>query len=177
MRRWVYRARQFFSALLGHVLPEEMAEARRALGPNLYPIFAALPTQYKRHAITVYRRVRDAGCTDPHVLQAALLHDAGKYDPSTRRHVTIAHRVIIVLLKATPPGKRLLKKLARPSPSGLTEYFLYPFHLSRHHAELGAHLAAQHSAASEVVDLIAQHHQHDYVSAGLSVLQAADEQS
>jgi putative nucleotidyltransferase with HDIG domain len=147
------------------------------LGPNLYPIFAALPSQYKRHALEVYRRVREADCVDPPVLQAALLHDAGKYDPATRRHVTIAHRVLIVLLKATPPGKRLLKKLARPSPHGLPGNLFYPFHLNQHHAELGARLASQHGASPEVVELIANHHRHDIVGAELTTLRAADEQS
>jgi putative nucleotidyltransferase with HDIG domain len=154
-----------------------MAETHRVLGQNLYPLFDALPAQYQRHALTVYRRVCDAGCTDLHVLQAAILHDAGKYDPATRRHVTIAHRVIIVLLKAGPPGKRLLKKLAHPTPHGLRGYLLYPFHLNQHHAELGARLATRHGAPPEVVDLIADHHRHDIISAQLATLQDADDQS
>ncbi len=154
-----------------------MAEARRVLSPTLYPIFAAMPAQYRRHALTVYRRVVDSGCDNSHVLQAALLHDAGKYDPATGRYVTLAHRVAIVLLKATPAGKRLLGKLARPSTRGPLGYILYPFYLSRHHAVIGAHLAAQHGAAQEVAELIAQHHRHDHARAGLAALQAADEQS
>jgi hypothetical protein len=174
---WLYRSRQFFGALLGKVRADELAEARRVLGPTLYPIFAAMPGQYRRHALSVYRRVRDGSCEDPHVLQAALLHDAGKYDPVSRRYVTIAHRVVIVLLKATPAGKRLLGKLARPSLQGLSGLLLYPFYLSQHHAEIGARLASQHGAHEDVVELIAHHHRRDYMSAGLRALQAADEQS
>ena len=60
-----------------------MAEARRVLGPRLHELFAAMPGQYRRHMLAVYRRVREAGCDDPRVWQAALLHDAGKYDPAT----------------------------------------------------------------------------------------------
>ena len=175
--RWLYRSRQFFSALLGRVGAAEIAEARRVLGPDLYPIFAAMPGQYRRHGLTVYRRVRDSGCRDPHTLQAALLHDTGKYDPASGRYVTIAHRVIIVLLKATPPGKGLLRMLSRPSPVGLSGFVFYPFYLSKRHAEMGARLAQRRGASPEVVDLIAQHHRHDATNARLSILQAADEQS
>jgi len=157
-----------------------MAEARGILGPGLYPMFAAMPGQYRRHALSVYRRVRDGGCDDIPVMQAALLHDAGKYDPVARRYVTIIHRVVIVLLKAMPAGKRLLGKLARPSPQGLLGFLLYPFYLSQHHAEIGARLATRHSAPQEVVDLIAHHHHRhgqSYASTRLEILQAADEQS
>ncbi len=177
MYRASYRSRQFFAALFGRVQPDEMSSARRVLGPNLYPLFARMPSQYRRHALTVYRRVIDAGCTDPHVLRAALLHDVGKYSPSTGRYVTLGHRVAIVLLKATPPGKRLLKALARPNPQGISGILIYPFYLSSHHAELGSQLAASHGAAPEVVQLIARHHCHDLNLSGLSTLQAADDQS
>lgn len=154
-----------------------MAEARHVLGPSLYSIFASMPGQYRRHALAVYRRVRASGCGDPHILQAALLHDAGKYDPVSGRYVTIPHRVVIVLLKVTPMGKRLLRKLARPSPQGVFGLLLYPFYLSQHHAEMGARLAAERDAPQEVVELIAHHHRHDHISAGLRTLQVADEES
>ena len=88
-----------------------MAEARRVLGPRLYELFAAMPGQYRRHMLAVYRRVRQAGCDDPHVCQAALLHDAGKYDPATGKSVGLAYRVAIVLLEATRPGRRVLRRL------------------------------------------------------------------
>ena len=176
--RWLYRSRQFFGALLGTVSREEMREARRVLGPLLYPMFAAMPAQYRRHALTVYRRVREAGCDNPYVLQAALLHDAGKYDPTSGRYVTLGHRVAIVLLKAVPPGKAALARLARhSSPQGLKGYLLYPFHLNKHHAEIAARRAAGLGADRQVVDLIANHHYPDAPVQGLKVLWQADEAS
>ena len=176
--RWLYRSRQFFGALLGRVSKEEMAEARQVLGPHLFRMFAEMPSQYRRHALTVYRRVREVGCDNPAVLQAALLHDAGKYDPESGRHVTLAHRVAIVLLKTTLPGKRLLVRLAEHStPQGLAGYLLYPFYLSKHHAEIAASRAASLGATPEVVDLIAYHHRHDHTDTVLAALQAADEAS
>jgi hypothetical protein len=176
--RWLYRSRQFFGALLGRVSKEEMAEARQVLGPRLFEMFAELPAQYRRHALTVYRRVQEGGWDDSSLLQAALLHDAGKYDSESGRQVTLAHRVAIVLFKATPPGKRLLVRLAEQSePQGFTGYLFYPFYLSKHHAEIAARRASSLGATPEVVDLIANHHRHDYASHALATLQAADEAS
>jgi putative nucleotidyltransferase with HDIG domain len=175
--RWLYRARQFFSALLDRVGEEDMQEARLVLGPRLSEMFACLPRQYRLHGLQVYRRVRQAGCQDLWVWQAALLHDAGKYDPATGRHVTLMHRVAIVLLKAVPGGRRMLAWLARPLPTGVAGLVLYPFYLSKHHARLGAQLARQHGAHDEVVRLIARHHARATLIPGLRELRAADESS
>jgi hypothetical protein len=171
----VYRSRQFFGALLGRVSDAEMAEARRVLGAGLYAMFAELPMQYRRHGLTVYRRVVGTGCEDLAVQQAALLHDAGKYDPDSRRYVTIFHRVAVVLLEAFPWGKPLLRRLSRPG--GRRDFVLYPFYLSRYHAALGAKLAARYGASKEVTALIAGHHRRGDQSGQLLVLQVADEKS
>jgi hypothetical protein len=175
IRRGVYRSRQFFVALLSGVSTEEMAEARRVLGPDLYTIFAPLPKQYRRHAFNVYRRVVDAGCIDRTVQQAALLHDAGKFDPSTGCYVTIIHRVIVVLLEALPLGRPVWRWLSKSRPR--RDFVLYPFYLSRNHPSLGAKFAAKHGASSDLVALIAGHHTHGVQSRQLSVLQAADDKS
>jgi hypothetical protein len=151
-----------------------MAEARRVLGPSLYSLFRAMPEQYRRHALDVYRRVKSAGGSGPPLLQAALLHDVGKYDPGTGRYVTVAHRVAIVLLEALPGGKGLLRRLAAPGRGNGVVF--YPFYLSRRHAALGARLAAEYGASSEAVRLIAGHHGRADDSA-LKLLQSADEES
>jgi HD superfamily phosphodiesterase len=137
-----------------------------------------MPGQYRRHALTVYRRVSEQGCEDPAVLQAALLHDAGKHDPTSGRHVTLGHRVAIVLLKSVRPGRLILSRLAEhDDPEGLGGYLLYPFHLSKHHAERAARLAAQLGAQPEVVSLIVNHHSRSHADPALTALQAADEAS
>ena len=175
VRRWAYRSRQFFVALLGTVSAAEMAEARRVLGPDLYSLFAALPQQYRRHALNVYRRVVEAGCSDIDVWEAALLHDAGKFDPISGRYVTIFHRVAVVLLEIAPGGRFVLRKLSRLRR--LRDFVLYPFYLSLHHPYLGARLAAERGASGAVVELIASHHKRSGRSAQLMVLQAADDRS
>jgi hypothetical protein len=172
--RWLYRSRQFLVAAFARVSEEDMAEARRVLGPSLYALFKAMPEQYKVHALNVYRRVKSAGGSDPALLQAALLHDSGKFDPQTGRYVTIMHRVAVVLLEALPGGRRLLRRLAAPGRGNGIVF--YPFYLSRRHAALGAHLAAQHGAPQATVRLIAGHHGRADDPA-LKLLQSADEDS
>ena len=144
------------------------------LGPSLYEVFAAMPGQYRKHALVVSQRVKSLGGSDPDLLRAALLHDSGKYDPDTGRYVTVAHRVAVVLFEALPGGRCVLKRLAAPGRGNGMVF--YPFYLSRRHAALGARLAAQHGASPAVVRLIAGHHGRADDPA-LKLLQAADEES
>ena len=174
---WAYRSRQLLTALLGRVSDSEMAEARSALGPAPHKLFAAMPRQYRRHGLAVYRAARENGCDDPVVLQAALLHDCGKYDPVSGRYVTVVHRVLVVVLKNLPGGNRLAHTLAsrgRRKPGG---WLFYPFYLSRNHPRLGAELAARSGTQADVVRLIATHHGPNSSDNQLWALQAADDKS
>jgi hypothetical protein len=165
------------AALLGTVSDSEMAEARSVLGPASYKVFAAMPRQYRRHGLTVYRTVRENGCDDPVVMQAALLHDCGKYDPISGRCVTVVHRVLVVVLENVPGGNRLARTLAsqgRRKPGG---WVFYPFYLSRNHPRLGAELAARSGTPAEVVRLVATHHRPSSNDIQLWALQAADDKS
>jgi hypothetical protein len=178
--KWLYRSRQFFAALgVGaRVGREDAREARRVLGPDLYRLFAAMPGPYKRHGLHVYRKVREAGGSGESLLQAALLHDSGKYDPVSGRYVTVPHRVAVVLLGAVPLGRRALAWLSRHREAGgLAGYLLYPFYLSKHHPHLGARLATKHGASPELARLIADHQRPNATDETLRRLQAADENS
>jgi hypothetical protein len=178
--RWLYRSRQFFAALgVGARLSgDELAEARRVLGPDLYRLFEVMPGPYKRHGLSVYRKVRAAGGTGEGLLQAALLHDSGKYDPASGRYVTVPHRVAVVLLAAVPLGRPLLARLSRKREArGFAGYLLYPFYLSKHHPRLGAQTAREHGASPELVRLIADHQRPNAHDEALRRLQAADDRS
>ncbi len=174
--RLAYRVRQFFTALTGKVDRAAMSEARKVLGTDLYRVFASMPEQYRRHALGVYGRIRANGCFDPVVWQAALLHDSGKYDPANGSYVMLGHRVAVVLLEALPGGKPILHRLSRRNDaSGLVGRALYPFYLSQHHARLGAKLADEHGASTDVVDLISGHHNKVKDDERLAILQSADD--
>ncbi len=178
--RWLYRTRQFFTALgIGARLSrEDVVEVRRVLGPDLFRVFSSMPRPYKRHGLSVYRKVLLAGGSDPALLQAALLHDSGKYDPGMGRYVTVLHRVAVVLLEAVPAGRPLLEWLSREGAvKGLRGYLLYPFYLSKHHSRLGADTARKHGASPELVRLIAEHQTPHAADDSLRRLQAADDRS
>jgi hypothetical protein len=162
-----------------------MAEARDVLGPDLYELFASLPGQYRHHMLKVYRRLRESGCDEPDAWRAALLHDAGKYDPESGRYVFLPYRVAVVLLASVGPGRSLLRKLSSPGPgSRVGEKGLawrmgwrFPFYLNAYHARLGAEQAARHGASQSVVRLVAGHHRDSSGDPLLAALQWADERS
>lgn len=145
------------------------------LGPALFGVFVVLPQPYRRHGIAVYRRVREAGGDDIALLQAALLHDCGKFDPASGTQVTVWHRVAVVLLEALEPGKAVLARLSDGRKGPLR--MLYPFYLSQEHPRLGAQRAKQYGASPETVRLIASHQGYRGADEMLQRLQAADDRS
>jgi hypothetical protein len=175
-----YRPRQFVGALVARVDPADRAAilAQAKLPPTLAALFVRMPRPYQWHALNVARRLLAQGQRDPLLLQAALLHDLGKWDPATGRRVRLLPRIATVLLHRTPGGPRLLHRIASGPPSAGS--WRYPWYLQGHHPALGAALAARHGARPEVVALI-RHHEAATPAldppqrARLSALQAADE--
>jgi hypothetical protein len=155
----LYRARQFFGAALARVDAPERAAilAAAQMPPPLAALFQRMPRPYQWHALNVARRLRAAGHDDPVLLQAALLHDMGKWDPATGRRVLLPYRVAAVLLRRAPGGPRLLRRLGAGPPGPRS--WRYPWHLQNQHPALGAHVAAAHGAPHEVVALIRHHEQ------------------
>lgn len=164
--RALYRARQFREALRPTMSAAEQREAEETLGPDLAPLFASMQRRDQRHCFDVYaslRRPRSDRGGDQEILQAALLHDAGK-GRLAGAHVRLWHRVAYVLLEAASPG--LLHRLARDRNA---------FACLHNHPARGAALAQAHGASPAVVDLIARHEQHDAADERLHLLRAADD--
>lgn len=92
-----YRVRQLRRALSPRVTVEEIAEAEAHLGPGLFPLFAGMQSADQRHCLDVYHLLREQGETEPHVLAAALIHDAGKGGEAAL-HIRTWHRVLYVAL-------------------------------------------------------------------------------
>jgi putative nucleotidyltransferase with HDIG domain len=148
---WLYRAKQFFRALDARVDSAERAVlAERLNGPQCR-LFEAMTAQDQRHALDVYRALRQSGLCDPELLQAALLHDIGKTSGDTR--IKLGHRVLVVLLRAFLPG--LLQWLAARERGA----WCRPFYLHFNHPALGAEMARQAGSSEMVAKIISDHHE------------------
>lgn len=164
----VYRARQFFAALTaGQLSQVDRALIESYLTPAQQVLFEQMPKNDQQHAVAVARTLLDQGWHEIDLIQAALLHDAGKADGGLH----LGYRVAIVLLRKFWPAG--LKWLA----AGETGW-RRPFHVHQHHPEIGAQLAAEAGASPRVVELILHHQsspaRHEGLT-GLAALRAADE--
>jgi hypothetical protein len=144
----MYRARQFFRALGSRMGPSAQAEVEALLAPAQVALFQQMPRYDQRHSLDVVRTLRAAGCDQPDLLVAALLHDVAKSAGPLR----LWHRVTRVLLEAFAP--RWLPWLAREAEPG---HWRYPFYIHHVHAEIGARWAEEVGCTSLTVWLIAHH--------------------
>jgi hypothetical protein len=165
-----YRVGQLFRALTARVSDEEVRRATRALTPEAQTLFRRQAAQDQRHVLAVCRALRRAGHTNPHLLAAALLHDAGK--AATR--LSVIHRSVIVLLGRFAPA--LLTRLSRGEPG----WWNRPFAIHARHAEIGAHWAEEAGCSALAVALIRRHEEEPtggLTEEGrlLAALQAADD--
>ena len=142
--RPAYRVRQFRDHLLARVGPDERAAAHAALPPRAAAVFDRMPVADQRHALDVVARLRVVGQTDPDLVAAALLHDAGKGD-----RVRLWHRVATVLVAAVAPSR--LDRLGSADPGS----WRYGFHVQRHHEQLSAEAALAAGCSPRVAALIA----------------------
>ncbi len=145
--RWLYRVRQFWSALTAAPRPEDLFEVGKTLSPALMRLFEQMHPSEQAHSLIIYRRLREQGETDTDLLAAALLHDVGK----SLYPLQMGERVAIVLMKALFPG--YAKSWGQGEPKGWKR----PFVIAEKHAEWGAQMAAQAGASPTTVELIRRH--------------------
>lgn len=139
----MHRVGQFIGHLTARVDPAEEAGARGWLPDAAWPLFAAMPTADRRHALDVAAWLLAAGHADRDLLAAAILHDAAK-----GRRMRLWHRVAGVLLQAIAP--RALTRLALPTERS----WRYPFHLFLHHAVLSADAALRAGCSARTAAFI-----------------------
>jgi hypothetical protein len=136
-----YRFRQLRRSLRPNVRAGDLNTARRVLGERLFPLFDSMQAADQLHCLDVYQRLVKTGCSDAEMLQAALIHDAGKGRIAGARF-GVRHRVAYVALERKPS---LLDRLARYN-RGLAS-------LHGHSGKTIA-LAREYGAAPGVVDLL-----------------------
>ena len=164
-KRVVYRAAQFFRAMLGWVRKDEYALVEARLAPSQVALFHRMHRIDQRHCLDVFFTLYEAGYRDRELLQAALLHDVGK----AAGRITIFHRVAVVLLQKIVPHR--LERLAR---DGRGWRKAFAVHVS--HPEISARWAAS-SSSPEVVFLIKGHHDSNPKDKRLAALHWADGQN
>jgi hypothetical protein len=75
---WATKVRQFRAHVRAKVSPAERSALVDWLSPPQLDVFDAMPVADRRHGLDVVMRLRAEALTDPEVLVAGLLHDAGK---------------------------------------------------------------------------------------------------
>ncbi|MGQ9549575.1 MAG: hypothetical protein ACUVSY_10720 [Roseiflexus sp.] len=147
--RWYYRVRQFVTALVAGIRLEERALLVCMLSDPQLLLFERMPRFAQRHSLNVYHALVRAGHTDPHLLQAALLHDCGKVDLNGRT-IPLLYYVIIVLLQQYAPD---LYERAAHNGRGL----LYPFALHATHEQRSVIYARAAGSHRDVVQILSDY--------------------
>jgi hypothetical protein len=149
LSRAVWRVRQFGHALWSRSDPAVDFELRRLLDSEAqWRLLERLTPFDRAHHLRVYRLLVESGQTDPDLLLAGLLHDAGKADD--RGRVNAAHRTAHVLLRRLSPSQ-----YERLAVEGC--WFRHGLWLNIHHAALGAEIASQAGASDRCCSLIRAH--------------------
>ena len=164
--RLAYRTRQFWKALAGPHMRVETETLQPHLTRLQIDLFRRMQASEQVHAFKVLEHLKAAGQTDPDLLAAALIHDAGK----SLHPPTVLDRVIVVL------GSRFFRKGAARWSAGVPAGLHRPFVVAANHPAWGADLAIQAGASARTIDLIRRHH--DPLSPDdplLIALQAADD--
>ena len=137
---WASRTRQFRAHLRASVTPEERAALVTWIAPAQLGLFDAMHVADRRHGLDVVRSLRGEGVTEPDLLVAGLLHDAGKGDTGIWPRVAYSlgdrYGAWIPRVAGVPPGLgAALERL-------------------RTHAETSAALAAAAGCSPRTVELI-----------------------
>jgi hypothetical protein len=147
-----YRARQFWLALRAHPTPKAITNARAVLSSEQMELFSRMQPGEQAHALQMLEALRAKGETDPDLLVAALLHDAGKQ----RCPLRLWERVMIVLVQAGSPAlARRWGEVAAAGCKGWRKLFV----VAAQHAEWGAELALEAGVSPLVAALIRRHPQ------------------
>jgi hypothetical protein len=145
--RVFYRLLQTWRTLTSKPKRNDLLEIQSTLSPDLFSLFNQMHPSEQAHSIAVYRDLLNQKIQNKDLLEAALLHDAGKNQHPLR----LWERVVIVLGNAFFPEN--VKTWSDGKPEGLKR----PFVVAQNHPEWGADLASQAGASKLTADLIRRH--------------------
>jgi len=137
---WGSKVRQFRSHVTARVGADERAGLVDRLTPAQLALFDSMHVADRRHGLDVVTTLSDEGITDPEVLVAGLLHDAGKGQtgvwPRVAYSLGQAYGRWVWRVAAFVPGWRIALRR------------------SQDHAETSARLAAAAGCSARTVELI-----------------------
>ena len=174
LSRWLYRTRQAVHYLRAAPDAASLERARRILSPPLWRLFLRMTPSEQAHALGVLETLQRRGETHPDLLQAALLHDAGKAEAPPLR---LWERALIVL--TAPLWRKAHSLWAASPPRGWRR----PFVIAALHPLWGAQQAQKAGASQRVVSLILNHQEklnpppQNEFERLLEALQAADDEN
>lgn len=137
---WAGKVRQARRHISARVSPRERQDITTWLTPAELAIFEGMHIGDRRHGLDVVATLRAEGVTDPDLLIAGLLHDAGKGDTS------ILPRVVYSLAQAY--GRWVGRSLARLPGMNASLARLSS------HAETSAQMAAAAGCSERTIELI-----------------------
>lgn len=160
----LHRLEQVVAARRQAATPACEELARAVLTPALLAALHATDARDRAHQCRVALALSRAGCDDPTLLAAALLHDTGK--SVTGRAPSLADRIAFVMLSKLRPS--LVQRMAASGfPAGVAS--------AARHAEVGADRLRRLGADPYLVWLVRHHHRDDIVDDPLLArLRAAD---
>jgi hypothetical protein len=137
---WASRFRQFRTHLRARVTPQERTALATWITPAQLSLFDSMHVADRRHGLDVVASLRAERVTEPSVLLAGLLHDAGKGDTGVWPRVAYALASsygpwILIVVRWLPGFAAALERL-------------------RTHAETSAALAAGAGCPARTVELI-----------------------
>ena len=140
---WAAKTRRVRAYVGGRVRDEELRSMEALATPAQLALFRSMHRSDQRHSLDVVAALRAAGVSEPDLLLAGLLHDAGK------GRTGLLPRIVYSLGQAYG---RWIPALFRPLP-GFGESLV---RLERH-PELSARLAATVGCTARTVELIRHH--------------------
>jgi hypothetical protein len=165
-----YRLWQFWGLLTKRIAPDQLAQVRGWLTPELFAVFCQLNPSEQHHAYKVRCLLMAQGHTDSDLLIAALLHDVGK----SQMPLAIWEKIAIVL------GNRFAAQTVRGwgNRLGTPAWWQRPFVNYYQHPAWGGQMVAAGGASPLVIELVRRHQDKITVSDPLydllSALQSAD---